>query len=223
MKVNHDKTKSLILNITKLLKAQIQTAKKYKADSDNILSDRLISQEYKNEQIEELRNAYLAKHSETKEKAENALNEILELELENEKILEFDVPEFSNTLAVINAAKGNLPSEVIESIKINFAGQYQTLLAIKSAFERYGVDLKKFGFEEYTISAGSAVKELIYQAQNIEQSETSTIVSLRKLFKDVIRFGEVRGINFSKSEKTLTADIDDEARKILTRKAMGLN
>ena len=221
MKVNHDETKGIILSIVEMLKTQVQVAKKYKADSDAVTADEMISQKLKNERIAELRDNYIAKHRELKDKVEEKLNAIIPIELENEKILELDVPEFSNTLAAINTSKGHLPSEVIESIKLNFAGQYQALLAIKSAFERYEVDLKPWKYDEYTASVNYAIKPLIIQAQNLEQSEASTSISLRKLFKDVIRFGEVRGIKFSDSDKTFP--FDDEIRTSALKKAMGLS
>ncbi len=220
MKVNHEQTKNIILSIVEMLKTQAQVAKKYKADLDTVTADEMISQKLKNDRIAELRNNYIAKHSELKDKVEEKLNAIISIELENEKILELDVPEFSNTLAAINAAKGHLPSEVIDSIKLNFAGQYQALLAIAAAFKNYGVELSKYGYSEYTASVKAAINPLIIQAQNIEQSETSTFISLRKLFKDVIRFGEVRGIKFSDSDKTFP--FDDEIRTLISKQAMGL-
>lgn len=221
MRVNHEQTKRLILNIVDMLRNQAQTAKKFKGDSDVLIADNRMSQEFKNERIEELRNNYNAKYNEIKEKVEEKLNAIIPIELENEKILEFDVPEFANTLAVINAAQGKLPSDIIEGIKLNFAGQYQALLAIKATFERYEVDLSAWNFEEYTTSAGFAIQSLITQASNIEQSEVSTFISLQKLFRAVIRFGEVRGIKFSASEKTFASN--DETSEALARQAMGLD
>ena len=189
MKINHEQTKHLIIGITELLRNQAQTAKRFRTESEAILSDGRMSQENINNSIAELRNSYIAKYNETKEKVEEKLNAILPTELENEKILELDVPEFNNTLAAINSAQGELPSEVIEAIKLNFAGQYQALISIKATFERYGKDLSPWNYEEYITSAGFAIQPLLTAAQSIEQSEVSTFVSLQKLFNAVIHFG----------------------------------
>lgn len=222
MKVNHDKTKNLIINITDILKTQAQVAKNFKVESDRINADKTYSQKYKADLIAKSREDYNVKYNETKDKITAKLEEILKIELKNEEILELDVPEFSNTLAAINSAQGNLPGYVIENIKINFAGQYQALSIIAAAFENYNVNLSKYGYTEYLRSADIAIEQLINKTRDIEQSEISTFISLKNLLKDVIRFGEVRGITFNENVKTLGADIDDEARMILARKAIGL-
>ena len=139
-----------------------------------------------------------------------------------EKILEFDTPEFSNTLAAINAAQGNLPADVINGIKLNFAGQYQALITIKSAFDRYGIDLAPYGYEEYITSAGFAIQPLISAAKNIEQDEVSTVLSLKNLFDDILKFGKVRGIEFTPAEETF-GEYDEEDRELIARRAMGLS
>lgn len=223
MKVNHDKTKNLIIDITDILRAQAQVAKKFRAESNTVNEDKTYSQKYKADLIAKLRENYDAKYNGTKDKITAKLEEILKIELENEEILELDVPEFANTLAAINSAQGNLPGYVIENIKINFAGQYQALSTIAAAFENYNIDLSKYGYTEYLRSAAITIEQLINKTRDIEQSEISTFISLKNLLEDVIRFGEVRGITFSENVKTLGADMDDEARTILARKAMGLS
>lgn len=222
MKVNHEQTKNKIFDIAGLLREQARYAKNYKQEQIKITSDEMLAQKYKNDRLAELMAAYIAKHKETKEKVVALLNDITPIELEQEAILEFDVPEFQNTLAAINAAQGRLPADVMTGIKLNFAGQYQALLSIKAAFERYEIDLAPYGYEEYTTSAGFAIQPLIHAAENIEQEETSTIIDLQELFKKVIHFGEVRGIKFSEEAKTFGDGVDDEVRELLALKVMGL-
>lgn len=222
MKVNHDKTKNLIFDIAGILREQARYAKNYRKSIADISADTTYSQDYKSNAIAQLRTKYDEKYHDTKEKVVAKLDEIVLVELENESVLEFDIPEFSNTVAAINATQGKLPAEVMESIKLNFAGHYQVLSAIKAAFDNYDIDLAHYKYEEYTTSAAFAIETLKNAAENIEYSETATIISLHQLFKDVIHFGEVRGIEFSDDAKTFGEGVDDEVRDALARRAMGL-
>lgn len=222
MKVNHEQTKKLIIDITDIIRAQAQVAKSFRIDRNKWDNEKTYSQEYRNDLISKLREDYNTKYNETKEAIAAKLEEILKIELENEKILELDVPEFANTLAAINSVRGKLPETVINTIKINFAGQYQALLAIAAAFENYDVDLSEYGYAEYLKSVSFAIEPLFLQAKDIEQSEVSTFVSLHKLLKDVIKFGEVRGVTFSEDTKKFGDGLDEEAKEIIARKAMGL-
>ena len=224
MKVNHEQTKNKIFDIAGLLREQARYAKTYRQSTQKLLDDETLAQDYKNNEIAKLRQAYIAKYNDTKTKIVDLLNEIATLELENEAVTEFDIPEFANTISVINSAQGKLPADVIHGIKYNFAGHYQVLNSIKAAFERYEIDLAPYGYEEYTTSAGFAINKLITSAENIEQDEVSTVVSLLQLFKDIIHFGEVRGIEFTENAKTFGDGVDDEETKeIIARRAMGLN
>lgn len=223
MKVNHETTKSRILDILGILREQARYAKIYKQECKKVLDDDMLAEKYKTDKVESLRVAYITKHNENKAKVVALLNEIATIETGQEKILDFDIPEFANTVAVINTAKGKLPADVMEGIKLNFAGYYQVLLSIQAVFEQFDIDLTPYNYHEYTTSAGVAVLPLIHAAENIEQEETSTIVSLHKLFKDVIHFGEVRGIEFSGPAKTFGEGIDEEVQETLTRRAMGLD
>lgn len=221
MKVNHEQTKNKILDICKVLRTQAAYAKRFRQESLNVTTDEMLAQKYKNDRLAELREAYNAKYNETKTRIVEILGQIAEIEHEQEKILEFDVPEFSNTIAAINAAQGKLPADVITNIKLNFAGQYQILMTIKAAFERYEIDLVPYGYEEYTTSAGFVLPGLIHKAENIEQDEISTLLSLKNLFDDVLKFGKVRGITFTPTEETFN-EFDEEDRELLARRAMGL-
>lgn len=223
MKVNHDRTKKIIIDITDILRAQAQVAKNFKVESDKVTENKTYSQAYQAEKIDALRREYDIKYNGTKDEVAKKLEEILNIELENEQILEFDVPEFANTLAAINAAKGKLPENVISNIKLNFAGQYQALLTIAATFENYGVEVSRYGYDDYLRSVSLAIEPLIIQARNIERSEVSTAISLKKLLKNVIHFGEVRGITFSENVKTLGDGLDDDASNQLARRAMGLS
>ena len=222
MKINHEITRKNIIEITGLLRTQATVATNYRNTKTAIENDENMSQKYQQESLAQQRENYIAKLCETKEKIKERLEIILEDELKQETILEYDVPEFSNTLAVIDATQGQLPDEVIKNIKYNFAGQYQVLLSINAAFGKYGIELSKYGYDEYLRSASAVIQELIHEAKNIEQSEVSTFVSLRNLFSDIIKFGEVRGIKFSESEKDFREGHNEEADDIFAKQVMGL-
>jgi hypothetical protein len=221
MKVNHEQTRGKIIEITELLKAQAVTAQNFKENSNKVLADESLSQKYQNDRIAELRENYIVKHKETKEKVIAILEEISPLELENEKILEYDIPEFANTMSAINSTQGKLPADVMESIKLNFAGHYQVLLSIKAAFEHYGIDLTPYKYEVYVTSAAFVINDMMKMAENLELSESSSFIALRQLHAKVIRFGEVRGIKFSPDEKTF-GSISEDVSDALARQVMGL-
>lgn len=222
MKINHEITRKNIIEITGLLRTQATVATNYINTKTAIENDENMSQKYQQESLAKQRENYIAKLCETKEKIKEKLVFILNEELKQEEILEFDVPEFSNTLSAINAAQGKLPEEIIKNIKYNFVGQYQVLLSIKAAFKQYGIELSKYGYDEYLRSAAFVIEDLINKTEDIEQSEVSTFVSLRNLFRDVIRFGEVRGLKFTDSEKDFGEGHNEKADDILARKAMDL-
>lgn len=222
MKITHEKTKALVLDALELIKEQAKVAKTFKTALAEVETNQDYSELYKKEQIEKLRTGYIAKYNEAKEKISEKLNAILDAEVEQENILEFDVPEFSNTLAAINASEGKLPYEVIDNIKINFAGQYQALNTIVSALKRYGIDLSGYGYENYLKSASNYVSELQIKVENIELSKDATLFSLRDVFDEFVTFAETRGIKLS-SDATLFIELSEEEKQdFLTRRAMGL-
>lgn len=221
MKVNHDATKAKIISIKYNMEELASAAKKYRNDAQEILQNGRMSQSFQNERIAELRADYYAKHESLKGIILEKLNDVQTLEIDTERICELDVPEFANTIAAINAAQGKLHPDVMEGIKLNFAGQYQALQTIAAAFDRYEVNLEKHGYGEYLSSAAVILPDIIDYADNMEQDKTVVLVSLSTLFKKIIRFGETRGIHFTDNEKAFDA-LDDDARDIMARQAMGL-
>lgn len=222
MKINHEKTHNEILAITELIKKQAVSAKEYKNQKNILESDETMAQKYKNDRLAELRVIYINGINETKALIKERLITVADLETANEQILETDVPEFANTLAAINSAKGNLPGNVIENIKLNFAGQVQLLEIIEKTFDNYGIDMSRYNFSEYTKPSQLVIADLSVKVENIEQSEAAIFLSLTNIYKAIIHFGEVRGIVFSDSEKTFSNGVDDEIREELARQAMGL-
>ena len=223
MKINHDVTKTQIIGITELLRKQAENATTYRAAKVAVGADEMMSQKYQQDKITALRESYIAHLNDTKAQIIEKLNAILDDELIQESVLECDVPEFANTLAAINAANGVLPIEVMNSIKHNFAGQYQVLLAIRAAFERYEIDLEKCEYTDmYFSSAAMVLPGLINQAETLEQSEVATFASLKQLFRNVIHFGETRGISFTDFEKDFGEGNNEEADEVIARMAMGL-
>lgn len=225
MKVNHDATKSIIYDIAGLLREQARRAMAYEKETQEIAQNPAYAESYKTKEIEKKRVAYIATHNDTQTQVAELIERMAEEEKKQEEILELDIPEYANTVASIQAAKGDLPAIAIDAIKKNFAGHYQALLIIKKLFSiyNYGIDLRVHGYEEYTQSAEHATMPLIKAAQNLELSGSAAPFSMYKLFRDVIRFGEVRGIKFSENEKAFVDGIEeDNLKEMQTRKAMGL-
>lgn len=222
MKVNHENTRINILKITELLKKLAGAATKYINDKLAVEMNDTISQKYQQEQIEELRVNYLSLLQQTKKEIREILDIITEYENEQDKIIEFDVPEYINTIATINATKGELPENVIKNIKYNFAGQYNNLISIKALFDLYDVNVLNYGYAEYVKSAKDALSEIDIMAKNIETSEQSIFIDLRKIFTSIITFGEVRGIKFADVEKDFGELDNPTAQEMLVNKVMGI-
>lgn len=230
MKITHETTKTLINEVNELLKAQGRKARNYKEEKAKIEIDKTYSQGYQQELIHKLREDYLNSIQQTKEKALEKLNKMLEFEIEQENILELDVPEFANTLNLIKASRGELNPKVIKSIVLNFAGQYQILKSFNDLFAEYFDEnnsdekpfLQKYVDVTYFLSAEVLLSDVQKAVENIEVSEVSTCMSLRNIFKALIHFGETRGLTFTDSEKDST-DIINEAEDVdLARQVMGL-
>ncbi len=222
MKVNHEKTRNKIFEVAGVLREQANYTKTYKQNKSNVLADETYAEAYKNERVDKLRADYLAHHKEVKERLKNMLNDIMAYELENEAVVEFDVPEYTNTVTTITASGSTLSADVINGIILNFAGHYKILNTLKSIFKKNGIDVEYYNFKEYAMSAGEAVPKLISMVENLEQEENSAIVSLKNLLDAVIHFGKVRGIEFDENSQTLGKEFDGVASNILTRRAMGL-
>ena len=140
-KINHKPAQDIICKIILRIKEQIKAAETYRQQKTTIEADTRMSREYQETRLKDLMQTYLAGLNETRSFIIENLESVAEFEEVNEKILDFDVPEFSETLAAINAAKGKLPAEVIFGIRDKFNGNYQVLLTIASVFENYGLDL----------------------------------------------------------------------------------
>lgn len=222
MYVNNEQTKSKILEIAGELRSLAHNARNFKKHTVAVQSDETMADTYKQSQIESMRAKYVATYAEKKAKIVELLNDIIPLVEGNEAVYNLDIPDFANTMAIIMASEGKLSPELMDGIKQKFAGHYQALQAIKAAFERYEVDLSKYGYDEYTCPVGFAIPTLITAAENIEREETTIFIGLMDIFKKIIRFGEVRGIEFSEDAKTFGDGLDDEAAESLARRAMGL-
>lgn len=221
-KINHKPAQDIICDIILRIKKQVETTETYRQKKISIEADARMSREYQEKSIQELMQTYLAALNETRAFIIEKLEKVAELEGENEKILDFDVPEFSETLAAINATKGKLPEDVIFGIRDKFNGNYQVLLTITSALENYGIDLKKYQFGDYIATAAEKLVKLIKDAENIETSEASSFISLRELLHNVVHFGECRGMIFSDDFKMLNSELETVAKDLLARQAMGL-
>lgn len=221
-KINHKPAQDIICKIILRIKEQIKAAETYRQQKTTIETDTRMSREYQETRLKDLMQTYLAGLNETRGFIIENLESIAELEEGNEKILDFDVPEFSETLAAINAAKGKLPEEVIFGIRDKFNGNYQVLLTIVSAFENWGIDLAKYKYNDYITPAAVIIVKLIADAENIETSEVSSFISLRELLHNIVHFGECRGMIFSDEFKTLDSELETVAKELLARQAMGL-
>ena len=221
-KINHKPAQDIICKIILRIKEQIKAAETYRQQKTTIEADTRMSREYQETRLKDLMQTYLAGLNETRSFIIENLESVAEFEEVNEKILDFDVPEFSETLAAINAAKGKLPAEVIFGIRDKFNGNYQVLLTIASVFENYGLDLTKYKFNDYITPAAEIIVKLIADAENIETSEVSSFISLRELLHNIVYFGECRGMVFGDDFKMLDSELEDVGKELAARQAMGL-
>ena len=228
-KINHKPAQDIICDIIERIKKQVETALKFKAQKVNYQTDTRLAEEFRSTKIAEINSAYLAELQGTRAFIAEKLEAVAELEAETENILDFDVPEFTETLTAVNTAKGKLPEAVIYGIRDKFKGNYQVMATIKAALEGFGIDLKPYKFNDYTEPAKECIARLIINAQNIETSEDTSFINLEELLNDVVYFGRCRGMVFSDDFASLPANISGEVAKIkddvqtqMAREAMGL-
>lgn len=222
MKVNHESTKTVLLQIIDELRAQADRATKYNAESHEITENQQISITYKQNLIDDMRVKYLASLEESRSAMRALIERLLAYESDQDKIIEYDVPEYANTIATIKATKGQLPADVIKLIKYNFAGQYNNLVSIATLFKMYGIDVLEYGYKEYVRDAVDALTEIDIMIENMETSAESVHIDLRNIMRKVVTFGEVRGLTFADEEKSLGAFNDEIAEDLLVDKVMGL-
>lgn len=220
--INHDTTKARIIAIGNVLRAQAVYARDYKKQCVNITVDDMMTQKYKDEKLKTLRESYDAKHNETKVEIVKLLNEIAEIEAENEAVYSVDGFVLNNTLALIQTTKGDLPEEVVDGMVKTFNGNYLAARAIRAAFEAFGAEETALKFKDCTTTAYITIDALLKKAENLEYSADTTVISLRNLLNDAVRFGETRGIVFSDAEKKLGDGLDETAIEYMARREMGL-
>lgn len=228
-KINHKSAQDAIADIVARIKKQIEAALSYKEQKVKYETDSRLAQEFRNAKIAEINSAYLVELQKTREFIVEKLEKVAELEKENENILDFDVPEFSETMAAINATKGKLPEAVIFGIRDKFKGNYQVMVTIRAALESFGIDLKPYKFDDYADTAQNRIAALIINAKNIETSEDTSFISLEELLNDVVYFGRCSGMDFSNDFISLKSDVAESFEKVkdavktqIAREAMGL-
>ena len=221
-KVNHKPTQDIICDVILRIKKQVSEAEAFRQKKIALETDTRMSREYQETQLSELRQSYIAGLNETKTYIIESLGKIAGIEEENEKILDFELPEFPQALASIDAVRGKLPDKIIFSIRDKFKGNHQSLLIIASALKFYGIDIEKYNFKDYITPATSKITELITDAENIEQSEVSSFISLRELLHNIVNFGECRGMIFGDDFKNLDSELEEIAKDLTARREMGL-
>lgn len=225
MLINHDKTKDKIRDICKALKTQAAEVDRYKTEYLKVIDDKTYTQEAKNNKLEQMRLYYIGKLSDTKQAINEYLEAIRTEETENEKILQLDVPEYTNTLSAFAALPGGfVPEETLELTLKKFAGQRQLLLTlIQPLTYEKGSDMDKL-IRKYTQSIDEALYPLIEQTKNLELSPDSSHFSLYNLYKAVLEFGELHNVIFSDEDEIKEIGFigEEEYKEGLTRFAMGL-
>ncbi len=227
--INHKPAQDIICDIILRIQKQVETALKFKEQKVNYETDTRLAEEFRNTKIAEINSAYLAELQGTRAFIAEKLETVADLEAETENILDFDVPEFSETLAAVNTAKGKLPEAVIYGIRDKFKGNFQVMATIKAALEGFGIDLTPYKFNDYTEPAKESIARLLINAQNIETSEDTSFISLEGLLNDVVYFGRCRGMIFSDNFVSLATDaanglakVKDAVQTQIAREAMGL-
>ena len=228
-KINHKPAQDIICDIILRIKKQVENALNYKKQKVTLETDERLNTEYREGQIKAINEKYLAELQETRAFIAEKLGAVAEIEKENESILDFDVPEFSETMAAVNAAKGKLPEAVIYGIRDKFKGNYQVMATIKAALEGFEIDLKPYKFNDYTAPAEECISQMIINAGNIETSADTSFISLGELLDEIVYFAECRGMVFGDDFKTFdpetagaVAEVKDAIQTQTARQAMGL-
>jgi len=221
-KINHKPAQDIICDIAIRIDKQIKAALTYKEKKVALEGDTRLSTEYREGQIRTINDAYLKELQETRAFLVEKLEAVGTIEEELENILDFDIPELSETLAALNTTQGKLPKEVIAGIRDKFKDNYQVMLTLAAALENQGYKLEDFGFDYYIHPASLILAQMIDNASNIETSADSSFISLRDLFNAVIDFGEKRGMVFGETIKKLDERVADVISDYLVHEAMGL-
>lgn len=222
MRINHEKTYNNILEVVKLLNAQGNSAKNYLKEYHEIVDGTDHSQEYKNRKTEELMVAYYEGYGERKKAIREVIGKIAEDEAINDAIVELDVPEYSNTVAIIRATEGKLPHEFIKNIKDNFAGNYNAISSIVALLEFYGLKPDSYGFKEYARHSSDALNEIDIMVGNLERSQEAVFLDLRMIYEKIVTFGKVRGLMFSDEVLNDDALRDEVAEEEIAKRVMGI-
>ena len=221
MAIYHEKTKAKILEIQKVLQDMRHFASVAIDNMSNIAKDETRSQQYKTEQTEKFRLAWLEKHSELRGMLQKKTEELIPMEEEYEGIFDFESPAFANTLKLIETTKGNLSRHMIDSIRENFSGDHYALTAISEALKAQGND-RDYRIDEYAAPAEEKIIALVKEAKNMEAEPSGAIVKSVEFYSHLVRFGETRGIKFSDTERIVGGNVSDVAEDYMVRRVMGI-
>lgn len=222
MKINHEKTKENILKIISLLNAQGESASRYIKQYHEVVDDQTKSQSYQAEQVELLRVNYYNGYEERKKQIREIIEMVAETEAYNDSIVELDVPEYSNTVAIIHATGGDLPEEFISNAKYNFAGNYNAITSLVALLECYGLKSESFGYKEYARHSSEALNEIDIMVKDLERSEQAVFLDLRMIYEKILTFGKVRGLEFAESELNDDALRNELAEDLIANQVMGI-
>lgn len=218
MKQNYTRVKNAILNITDDLKNFIGWIQHAEELNENISKNEDISEKKKSKEKARVDDDLKRWHNQLIESITENLEVIEESEkrehskLEYDGALDLESKELTNALNIINSAKGKLPREVVESIKKTFAGDKTAMLAFKAILEEYGVNTDYWEFDEYLADTEEPLEKLYKQAKDLVPESSAYLMQIRKLFNDIIRYGETIGIKFEEDERTFP--FDDEVNQI---------
>lgn len=202
MKNNHDATKNKIKTILEYINDHAKTVAKYKTDVQFVHdSEHMYTQEYINEQLENLRTGYLNSVLELRNSLNPLIDEVEDLENENLKIVDYDVDGFNETVTAINSAHGNLSNSAVMGIIENFNGQYNTLQAIHTIFKKYEASEENLNthenadvlFDEY-LSPVKGMRKIRRAYNSLEESPDVACLSLERLFNAVVHFAKTHGM-----------------------------
>lgn len=193
--------KKHILSVMDILREQAKTASEHVAKLAEIEASEAFSETYKQEQVTELRSNYIDTLINTKLKVNEVLEKIINTEKIQESMLELDIPEFSNTISLINVSGENMSDNTIIGIIENFKGKYLILQEIKNVFSgKYGKDITKLVDKDIFDSVDSVMTNIATMVSNIDQTASTSLRNICNIMQGLIHFGETRGLIFNEYE-----------------------
>ena len=176
------------------------------------------SREYKDTQIENLREKARASVRNKFDSLRSNCEMLIEVLRANDNIYDFSDPEFASCIALLSAADKPLPIETILGIAGKFLGNRQALLALVEVAKGTNKDI----FSKMIFNTESEMERLQERLIELEINFPSGILILPAVKDDLIKIVKACGEELTDEEKDLGVGYQ-EIVTMQMRAAMGLN